>query len=246
MISHLKNINIYACSSGITLSFVLRGESFSVKSISYKIAVDDYSYIVFIDDTGSSRSHTFLSTEINKTISSSSVIRAAIGIEDIDGNITYSRSSQNSVDITGGPIISNLSAVQRTDGSGLVDIWYDYESNKEISSATVTLLLYKGSYLLPTASAAGDFGFGVMTGQNRHIVWNPAIDALGMEGSDFQAEMVLVDEDGLVATGDRVTGTFVVDATSPTTPLVVFKKKNEADRYGVQTTDDLKNRTIEI
>ena len=89
------------------------------------------------------------------------------------------------------PQISNLTVSQLTDGSGLVDIYYDiYDVNG--NSATVSLLLTQTEngpfdYIPDPTNLSGDVGDSISIGTGKHIIWNA-----GAENTDFETEFAKV------------------------------------------------------
>ena len=104
------------------------------------------------------------------------------------------------------PMIYDISAVQRSDGSGLVDIYYSlFDANNDAS--TVSVLLADGidapySHTPNPANLSGDFGGGIAPGSTKHIVWNAAAEGVDYDGSHYRVK-VLADDGttlGTVAT----------------------------------------------
>ncbi len=85
------------------------------------------------------------------------------------------------------PVVSNVSASQRTDGSKIVDIYYDlYDANAELCDITFKLSANDGaSYdIIPSpANLSGDFGDDLPSGTNKHIIWNAGAESFGLDGS---------------------------------------------------------------
>jgi hypothetical protein len=236
-----KSINI--ASEAISISFELVGDASQVAVVSYKISIDDYGYTTYIDETGLSRSHTFRLSDVG-TLSSDSVINFAVGIEDLGGNVVFSKSSESLADGSESPTVSNLRTSQRTDGSGLVDIWYDYNDWKEIATAEVSLAASLKGVSLSTATAVGDIGSGVTSGQNRRIVWDPSTDAPTIQGSGVIFTISLTSESGETPSLGLVSGTFIIDTINPLMPPVVFKQEDEKERFGVYPGVDIKDQSI--
>jgi len=81
------------------------------------------------------------------------------------------------------PVVSNVRAVQRGDGSRLVDIRYDLAHN---AACTVWPVLSGDggvSWSVPAMTLTGDLGPGVAPGTNRHIIWDAAADIPGVIGT---------------------------------------------------------------
>lgn len=85
------------------------------------------------------------------------------------------------------PVVSNVTASQRTDGSKIVDIYYDlYDANAELCDITFKLSANDGaSYdIIPSpANLSGDFGDDLPSGTNKHIIWNAGAESYGLDGS---------------------------------------------------------------
>ncbi len=85
------------------------------------------------------------------------------------------------------PVVSNVSASQRTDGSKLVDIYYDlYDANGELCDISVKLSADGGASfdIIPSpANLSGDFGDDLPGGTNKHIVWNAGAESYDLDGS---------------------------------------------------------------
>ena len=97
------------------------------------------------------------------------------------------------------PEVSNVSASQRTDGSGIVDIYYTL-SDAGGDNCTISLIVSDdggGSYsIIPSSSAlTGDIGANISPG-SRHIVWNSKIDLPGSFGTNHQTQVAVDDNDG--------------------------------------------------
>jgi formylglycine-generating enzyme required for sulfatase activity len=78
------------------------------------------------------------------------------------------------------PVVSNISAQQRDDGSGLVDIWYDvYDADGDNMDVSLQLSDDAGSswdVLATTFTGGSDIGWGITSGSSRHIIWDAASD----------------------------------------------------------------------
>jgi len=85
------------------------------------------------------------------------------------------------------PVVSNATAVQRTDGSKTVDIYYDlYDANAELCDITLKLSADNGANynIVPSpANLSGDFGDDLPGGTGKHIVWNAGAESYGLDGS---------------------------------------------------------------
>jgi formylglycine-generating enzyme required for sulfatase activity len=70
--------------------------------------------------------------------------------------------------------ITNITASQRTDGSGIVDICYDLQGdvNFSIFSITTEISFDQGSIWNSITNATGDFGNNIEEGMGKCFVWN--------------------------------------------------------------------------
>jgi len=87
------------------------------------------------------------------------------------------------------PVVSNVTAAQRTDGSKIVDIYYDVD-DVENDTLTVTLLLSDDEGATFDISPgmtnlSGDTGFGVMPGTGKHIEWSAGDETQVYDASTF-------------------------------------------------------------
>ncbi|MDD4310030.1 MAG: SUMF1/EgtB/PvdO family nonheme iron enzyme [Candidatus Cloacimonetes bacterium] len=86
------------------------------------------------------------------------------------------------------PVVSNATAAQRTDGSKIIDIYYDVSSASD-DSVWVNLSVSNdaGNTFTVTATPAflnGDIG-KTHTGTGKHIIWNAGNEAQPMDGEQF-------------------------------------------------------------
>ena len=75
------------------------------------------------------------------------------------------------------PTVSNVRAEQRSDGSGLVDIFYDLSGG--IGGITVDLKISSNAgdtWDITPANVSGDIGVGIGNGNNKQIIWEGAND----------------------------------------------------------------------
>jgi len=93
------------------------------------------------------------------------------------------------------PVVSNVQFAQRTDGSRLVDVWYDL-ADADGDTCAVTLLASDdggATWIMPCATYSGDAGPGVAPGTGRHAVWNLGWDNPGWEGHDYRVRVLASD-----------------------------------------------------
>ncbi len=95
------------------------------------------------------------------------------------------------------PIVSNVSASQRTDGSGIVDIAYRL-TDADSDSCKITVLVSDNGgstwSITPSQSAlSGDFGDNIRPG-NRSIQWRSKQDLPGDFGENYRVKIVANDK----------------------------------------------------
>ncbi len=90
------------------------------------------------------------------------------------------------------PVVTNVRASQRADGSGLVDVFYDVAGG----ASTMVVNLYFSSNdgaqwdIVPLRTLLyGDIGPGVTNGVNRHIVWDAGRDRPGVQWPQARARV---------------------------------------------------------
>jgi len=93
------------------------------------------------------------------------------------------------------PVVSNLVMTQRTDGSKLVDISYDLFDADDDSMAVVLNLSADGgqTWTFPLLGASGDLGQGIVSGNNKSIIWDCSTYAEGIVVDQFRARVVASD-----------------------------------------------------
>jgi parallel beta-helix repeat protein len=108
------------------------------------------------------------------------------------------------------PIISNVTANQKTDGSKVVDIYYDLADQDSLTlSVSVKVSSDGGStYTITPASLSGDVGASVARGIGKHIVWNASNDLPGAYGTNYKVKVCANDGSGDVFGYSNV---FVID-----------------------------------
>lgn len=95
------------------------------------------------------------------------------------------------------PQVTNVTGVQRQDGSKIVDIWYDLgDLDGDACEITLELSTNSGtSYdIFPsTGNLSGDIGLDITPGTGRHIVWDAAAEGLVLEGDCFRFKVTADD-----------------------------------------------------
>ena len=89
------------------------------------------------------------------------------------------------------PVVSNVSFAQRTDGSLIVDIYYDLsDGDGETKTIQVEASNDNGStWDLTCTSLTGDVGSGVTLGTGKHIVWDFYADNPDESGSQYKVRI---------------------------------------------------------
>jgi len=138
------------------------------------------------------------------------------------------------------PVVYELSAAQRMDGSGLVDIAYSlFDANGDL--CTVSLALADGidadySYNPDPANLSGDIGEGIAIGTNKEILWNALAEGITFDGSQYRLKVIADDETNpQVATPviDPPSGTF----DSPIEATISCATANAVIRYTIDGSE---------
>ena len=93
------------------------------------------------------------------------------------------------------PVVENVSASQRTDGSKIVDIYYDvYDEYGDTLTISMEISDDDGQNwnIIPTHTS-GDIGQGILSGTNKHIIWNAGDESTVFEGSQFRFKIIADD-----------------------------------------------------
>jgi len=93
------------------------------------------------------------------------------------------------------PVVSNVSMTQRTDGSGLVDVFFDV-SDADGDTLAVTLHLSDdggATWDFPVLNVSGDVGLGVLPGTGRQIVWDAGVIPDLRVDSNYRAQVLASD-----------------------------------------------------
>ncbi len=100
------------------------------------------------------------------------------------------------VAVSAAPNVTNVRASQRTDGSGLVDVWYDLSGAEPPVTVSVLFSADNGATwgVTPgTGFLTGNVGAGVNNGTNRHIIWDAGADKPGVHWAQTKAQVKAVD-----------------------------------------------------
>ncbi len=85
------------------------------------------------------------------------------------------------------PVVSNVTANQRTDGSGIVDVYYTL-GDADGDDCTVSIEVSDdggNSWNVAATDLSGNIGAGISLGR-RHIIWNSKTDILGGFGTNYK------------------------------------------------------------
>ncbi|MCK5148957.1 fibrobacter succinogenes major paralogous domain-containing protein [bacterium] len=104
------------------------------------------------------------------------------------------------------PVISNVSFEQRTDGSLIVDIYYDLsDDDGENKKIVVEASADNGAtWTLACTSLTGDVGTGIALGTGKHVVWDFFADNPNVSGDQYIIRVkaletgTMTDQDGNV------------------------------------------------
>jgi hypothetical protein len=122
------------------------------------------------------------------------------------------------------PEVSDVSATQRSDGSGIVDIAYDISDNEQ-STVDVSLEYWDGSWH-SCINTAGDVGAGIGTSTGKAATW----DAKAQLGATYVSacKVRVTAEDGAGGSDSEESSTFDLD-TAPPTGYGCASPTNEAE-----------------
>jgi len=101
------------------------------------------------------------------------------------------------------PVVSNVTASQRTDGTKKVDIHYDL-ADGDGDACTVSVVASDdggSTWSVPVSSVSGDVGPGVSPGDGKLIVWDCAVDLPGQVGS-YKVRVCAEDGMALIPAGE--------------------------------------------
>ncbi|MBU0640928.1 MAG: carboxypeptidase regulatory-like domain-containing protein [Planctomycetes bacterium] len=120
--------------------------------------------------------------------------------------------------------VSLVTASQRPDASKLVDV--DYALGGEDDPYTITVAISSdggNTWDIDPGAVSGDAGEGVEPGEDKHIVWNPAVDIPGVSGDNFK---VRVTADGVYYADSNV---FSIVAAGPGDVLGTVRDQTTGD-----------------
>jgi uncharacterized protein (TIGR02145 family) len=102
----------------------------------------------------------------------------------------------NSVVLSQNPTVTIVTFSQRTDGSHIVDIYYDV-NNSGGGTMTVTMEVSDDNgvtWNFPCVQITGDVGSGITSGTNKHIVWNFGAEHPNEYDDQFRIKIIAISE----------------------------------------------------
>ncbi len=97
------------------------------------------------------------------------------------------------------PVIENVRVEQRTDGSLLVDVYFDVsDSDGDTLAVAINVSDDNGTSWIPCSSVSGDVGINVISGSAKHIVWDFFKDNPNIRGDNFQVKVIAADKETLL------------------------------------------------
>jgi len=95
------------------------------------------------------------------------------------------------------PLVSNINATQRSDGSKLVDITYNLEDRNLNSCEITPLISLDGgasfAYQPQSELLSGDRGENVLPGIGKHIIWDAGAEAIDFVGDQYRVKIIAED-----------------------------------------------------
>ena len=145
------------------------------------------------------------------------------------------------------PVVENVRFEQRTDGSLLVDIYYDLSDNdSDLLDVIIEASDDDGVYFrLPCWSLAGDVGRGIPPGRDKHVVWDFYADNPNIFGNQFRIRTTAFDE----LSGQTIKDNLTLDRDLNGSPELPYVLKIGApnvtlDLGGYTISGDVKNKIV--
>jgi len=93
------------------------------------------------------------------------------------------------------PVVSDVTAQQRDDGSMIVDIYYNvYDADGDEMTIFMQVSDDDGTtWDLSCNLASDDIGSGIYSGNNKHITWNVGSEHPNMQGDNFRFKIIAMD-----------------------------------------------------
>ena len=93
------------------------------------------------------------------------------------------------------PVVENVAASQRTDGSGIVDIYYDV-TDADGDTLSITLQLSEdagNTFTITPIYTSGDIGANILSGSGKHILWNAGSEGYTLGNNQYQFKVIADD-----------------------------------------------------
>jgi formylglycine-generating enzyme required for sulfatase activity len=95
------------------------------------------------------------------------------------------------------PVVYELSAAQRMDGSGVVDISYSlFDANNDLCMVSIAMAVgidAAYNYSPDPANLSGDIGANIAPGTDKQIVWNAGAEGISFDGSQYRLKVIADD-----------------------------------------------------
>ncbi len=134
------------------------------------------------------------------------------------------------------PIVTNIVAQQQAKPSMLIDIYYDlFDEDGDSQFVLVSVSTNSGqAYNVVATNFTGDVGAGVVTGMNKHIVWNAQKDNNNLSSTTVRVKITVDDEMVLIPAGSFDMGDTFNEGGSGELPVhSVYVSAFYMDKYEV-------------
>jgi hypothetical protein len=212
--NYISDYGVTISSGMIKIDFNKNDENKDITSVSFGIGLDDKNYYKFIDENGGAQEINEPTDAFDRFPESGGLVNSVIGVLRTGQEVAdFYKVSSNTFDNDSSPKVDNFRAAQRVDGTGIVDLYYDYISFNERVLASVYINVFDtegNTVSIDEKTFNGDIGANVRSGLNRHIVWKP------FDNQDFTEKQVyfvisLMDIKGRSATGETTSGLITLD-----------------------------------
>jgi len=160
-------------------------------------------------------------------------IRVRVRAMDTFGNQGTNVESSNFTLDTHDPVVTNVTAAQDSAAKTFI---FNYDVSEDAGNTNVTLVISSNggsTWVVPTTSAAGDFGAGIVSGSGKTITWNAGTDYDSFEKTAMRIRITATDafsNAGIVSSSDfaldtlspRVTGVSAVQTAGSTNVAITF------------------------
>ena len=100
------------------------------------------------------------------------------------------------------PVVENVTAAQRTDGSKVVDIYYDVSDADGDMLMIIMQVSSDGGQIwdITPLYTGGDIGTNINPGTGKHIIWNAGDETYTLDGDQYQFKIIADDLDTTTVT----------------------------------------------